>query len=326
MTILFSDRGTPKSYRHMHGFGSHTFKWVNAAGEAFWVKYHFKTETGIQNNTAEEADRLAGADADQATRDLFNHIEQGGEAAWKVKVQVMPIAEGYNYRYNPFDVTKVWSHKDYPLIEIGRLVLNRNPVNYFAEVEQAAFAPSNIVPGIEFSPDKMLQGRLFAYPDAQRYRLGVNHDALPINCPFATKVNTYQRDGLMSFDGNGGNGPNYGPNSKGGPAQAPQYAQHSESVKGHIERAVTYTHAEDNDFVQAGELYRLMTADEQDRLIANIVGHISAASRPTQLRQICHFFRADADYGKRIAAGLNIDLEQEMARMMAGRPAPVAVV
>lgn len=188
----------------------------------------------------------------------------------------MPVDEAYNYRYNPFDVTKVWSHRDYPLIEIGRMVLNRNPVNYFAEVEQVAFSPSNVVPGIEFSPDRMLQGRLFAYPDAQRYRLGINHTSLPINCPFATKANTYQRDGLMSFDGNGGSAPNYGPNSYGGPVQAPQYAEHSEPINGRIERAATYSHAEDNDFVQAGELYRLMNDAEKARLVSNIVGHISA--------------------------------------------------
>ena len=188
VTILFSDRGTPVGYRHMNGYSSHTFKWVNAEGAPVWVKYHFKTESGIRNFSDEEAVALKGTDPDFATRDLFNHIANGGVAAWTLHVQIMPYEDAWTYRFNPFDITKVWPHKDYPLQQVGRLVLNRNPTNYFAEVEQSAFSPSHLVPGIEPSPDKMLQGRLFSYPDTHRHRLGGNYDQIPINCPYASKV------------------------------------------------------------------------------------------------------------------------------------------
>jgi len=188
VTILFSDRGTPYSYRHMNGFSSHTLKFVNTEGTPYWVKLHFKTETGIKNFTAEEATKLAGEDPDWATRDLFNHIAKGGEAAWRVCMQVMPFEQAATYKWNPFDVTKVWPQKDFPLIQFGRMVLNRNPDNYFAETEQSAFSPSHMVPGVEPSPDKMLQGRLFSYPDTHRHRLGPNYDQIPINCPYAARV------------------------------------------------------------------------------------------------------------------------------------------
>src|SRR5215831_20592792 len=221
VTILFSDRGIPRSYRHMHGFGSHTFKWVNGEGKACWVKYHFKTETGISNLTSEEAADVGSRDPDHATRDLFQHIQGGGVAAWKAYVQIMPIKDAETYRYDPFDVTKVWRYKDYPLIPIGRLVLDRNPENFFADIEQAAFSPANFVPGVEPSPDKLLQGRLFSYPDTQRHRLGPNYALIGVNCPFSGRINNYQRDGAMRVDSNGSGQPNYSPNSRGGPMADP---------------------------------------------------------------------------------------------------------
>lgn len=304
VTILFSSRGTPKSYRHMDGFGSHTFMWINAEGKGVWIKYHFKTETGIQNLTQQEATRLAGEDPDNATRDLFNHIKSGGEAAWKLYVQIMPFEDAPKYRFNPFDVTKVWPHKDYPLIPVGRMVLNRNPENYFAEVEQAAFSPGNIVPGIGFSPDKMLQGRIFAYGDAHRYRLGANHQLLPVNRPRATEAINHQRDGAMRFDSNGGPGPNYEPNSFDGIKEAPRHMPFPlpvEGVAGH------HTLSHDDDYVQAGNLYRLMPEAEKTMLVANIVSHLKHAGKDIQRRQVEHFHRADEDYGMRVAKGLGID-------------------
>lgn len=251
VTILFSDRGTPKTYRNMDGFGSHTFKWVNAKGEGVWVKYHFKAKAGIENWTDAEATRMAGEDPDYATRDLFNHIADGKEAEWTAYVQVMPLQDAATYRFNPFDVTKVWPHKDYPLIPFGRLVFNRNPENYFAEVEQAAFAPSNVVPGVEFSPDKMLQGRIFAYADTHRYRIGTNYAHLPINRPLS-QADNYQRDGAMNFTANGGGSANYEPNSVNGPKQAPEYAQQAFEVSGTAAHTPYERHADDDDFVQAG--------------------------------------------------------------------------
>ncbi|GAB4296634.1 MAG: catalase KatA [Oscillatoriaceae cyanobacterium] len=308
VTILYSDRGTPKSYRHMNGYGSHTFQWVNAENQGFWIKYHFISEQGVENFTREEAIRVSGEDPDNATRDLFDAIARGNFSAWKVYVQIMPPAEAATYSFDPFDLTKVWPQKDYPRIPIGRLVLNRNPENYFAEVEQAAFSPSNIVPGIGFSPDKMLQGRLFAYPDAQRYRLGGNYGTLPINCPHATKAANYQRDGLMRFDDNGGSTVNYEPNSCGGPKQAPNPEPPLE-VSGKVDR--TPFPQDDNDYIQAGNLYRVLTADEKARLIDNIVDAMKPVNREIQLRQIPHFYKADPDYGTRVALGLGIDIERE---------------
>lgn len=199
VTILMSDRGIPATLRHMHGFGSHTFKWTNAEGEGVWIKYHFKTEQGVKNLDVNTAAKIAGENPDYHTEDLFNAIENGDYPAWKLYVQIMPLEDANTYRFDPFDVTKVWSQKDYPLIEVGRMVLDRNPENYFAEVEQATFSPGTLVPGIDVSPDKMLQGRLFAYHDAHRYRVGANHQALPINRA-RNKVNNYQRDGQMRFD------------------------------------------------------------------------------------------------------------------------------
>lgn len=310
VTILFSDRGIPYGYRHMNGYSSHTFKWVNAEGKACWVKFHFKTLSGIKNLTVEEAEKLKSTDPDFATRDLFNHLQNGGTAEWKVCVQIMPYEDAWTYRFNPFDVTKVWPHKDYPLVEIGRLVLNRNPENYFAEVEQAAFSPSHLVPGIEPSPDKMLQGRLFSYPDTHRHRLGGNYQQIPINCPYRARVNNYHRDGYFALGNNGGSGPNYEPNSFNGPKEDKSEAEHPQEVSGKIGRW-KQTHPND-DFVQAGNLYRdVLTAEERTRLVNNIVRSLSEVTKEDiKYRAVRNFYRADPEYGTRIAQGLKLDISK----------------
>ncbi|HKQ81884.1 MAG TPA: catalase [Steroidobacteraceae bacterium] len=310
VTVLFSDRGIPRSYRHMHGFGSHTFKWVNAQGEAYWVKYHFKTQAGIQNLTAAEAAEISGRDPDHATRDLFEHIKQGGRAVWKAYVQIMPLAAADTYRYDPFDVTKVWRYKDYPLIPIGQLVLDRNPDNFFAEMEQAAFSPSTLVPGIEPSPDKLLQGRLFSYPDTQRHRLGTNYALIPVNCPYARKATNYQRDGLMRVDGNGGSAPNYSPNSAHGPVADPRAAEQPIPLHGTSGRTEYNQVQRADDFEQAGLLYRVMPEEERARLIANIAGHLGQAQRDVQRRQVQHFLEADIEYGQRVIRALGIEVTE----------------
>lgn len=306
VTILFSDRGIPRSFREMHGFGSHTFKWVNADGAACWVKYHFKTETGIANLTADEAAAVHAKDPDHATRDLFEHIRSGGVAAWKAYVQIMPIEAAETYRYDPFDVTKVWRYQDYPLIPIGRLVLDRNPDNFFADIEQAAFSPSSFVPGIEPSPDKLLQGRLFSYPDTQRHRLGANYAQIPVNCPHATKAANYQRDGQMRIDGNGGSAPNYSPSGRGGPIADPREAEVAVALRGASGRTEYPKANRADDFEQAGLLYRVLREDERARLVSNIAGHLRAAGPEIQRRQVGHFVRADAEYGARVAAALGL--------------------
>ena len=216
VSFLFSDRGTPDGYRHLNGYGSHTFKNVNASGEAVYVKYHFKCDQGIMNLSADEAGALASSDPDYATRDLYNAIAEGKPPSWTMFLQVMTYAQAAACPFDPFDLTKVWSHKAHPLIEVGRIVLNRNPENYFAEVEQLAFAPSHMVPGIEPSPDKMLQARLFSYADTHRHRLGANYQEIPVNKPFNADVRNYQRDGPMQVGANGGGAPNYFPNSFNG--------------------------------------------------------------------------------------------------------------
>jgi catalase len=302
LTILFSDRGTPRSYRHMDGFGSHTFSWINEAGERFWVKYHFKTNQGIENFTGEQAVRMAGIDPDHATRDLFGSIQDGDFPSWRVYVQIMPEGEADRYAFDPFDLTKVWRHADYPLIEIGHLELNRNPENYFAEVEQAAFSPANVVPGISFSPDKMLQGRLFAYADAHRYRLGGNYGLLPVNKPHAAPVHSYQRDGAMRFDGNGGGTPNYQPNSFGGPVDNLRYSEPALRIQGDADR---YDHRIGNDdYTQAGDLFRLMDDAARERLMDNIAGSLGQAPVTIQRRQLAHFEKADRAYAAGVAKRL----------------------
>jgi catalase len=255
---------------------------------------------------------LAGINPDYATEDLFNHIAKGGEAAWKFYVQIMRPEDEPKYRFNVFDITKVWPHSDYPLIPVGRLVLNRNPENFFAEVEQAAFSPSHLVPGIEASPDKMLQGRLFSYPDTHRHRLGVNYQQIPVNCPFAVKggVRNYMRDGFMVVNGNQGKGPNYTPNTFNGPRDAGvQYKEHRPvEVHGVVDR-YRYNHP-NCDFEQPGVFYRkVLTPEQRTRLVNNIVGHMkNVTRRDIQVRAIRNFYKADPEYGSRIAQGVGIDV------------------
>jgi catalase len=309
VTILFSDRGTPQSYRYMNGYSGHTFKWYNHRGDYFWVKIHFKTEQGIRNLTREEAVRMAGADPDHATRDLYQAIERGEYPAWKVYVQIMTPEQVEKYRFDSFDITKVWPHGEAPLTPVGRMVLNRNPENYFAEVEQAAFSPGTLVPGIAASPDKMLQGRLFSYHDTHRHRLGPNYHLLPVNSSRAAPVDNYQRDGFMRFGPNGGGSPNYYPNSFGGPTPDPTAAEPPFDVSGMAARQ-GYTHPND-DFVQAGDLYRkVMTEEDREHLIGNIVAHLGRAQKRIQLRQTALFYKADPEYGRRVAEGLGLDVNE----------------
>lgn len=305
ITVLFSDRGIPDGYRFMHGFGSHTFSVINARGERHWVKWHYKSLQGIKNLSPAEATRLAGTDPDYAQRDLFQAIERGEFPKWRVCMQVMSERQAARHLENPFDVTKTWSQKAFPLIEVGVIELNRNPLNYFAEVEQAAFAPSNVVPGVGLSPDRMLQGRVFAYADAHRYRIGTNFQQLPVNAPQCPYRN-YQRDGAMRFDGNGGAAPNYEPNSYAdAPKQAPAYAEPPLALEGAAHR---YDQREDTDYYShAGALFRLMNEDQRALLIANIVGAMQSVSRDVQLRQLAYFVKADPAYGAGIAKGLGID-------------------
>jgi len=307
VTILFSDRGTPDGYRHMDGFSSHTFSLINANNELFYVKWHFKTKQGIKNFTREGADDMRGQDPDHAQRDLFEAIKNGDFPKWRVCVQIMPEKEAETYHINPFDLTKVWPHGDYPLMEVGELVLDRNPENYFAEVEQAAFDPKNIVPGMGYSPDKMLQARLISYPDAHRYRLGVNYDSLPVNkpqCPF----HTYNRDGAMRFDGNSGSSVNYEPNSFGGPTQDPAFRERPRAVSGTVDR---HNHRLDADYyTQPGNLFRLMKPDARERLIGNIAASLKNAPQRIQELQVQHFFQADPVYGAGVANALGLSVEK----------------
>jgi catalase len=307
VTILFSDRGTPDGYRHMDGFSSHTFSLINAKNELFYVKWHFKTKQGIKNFNREGADDMRGKDPDHAQRDLFEAIKNGDFPKWRVCVQIMPEKAAETYHINPFDLTKVWPHGDYPLIEVGELVLDRNPENYFAEVEQAAFDPKNIVPGMGYSPDKMLQARLISYPDAHRYRLGVNYDSLPVNkpqCPF----HTYNRDGAMRFDGNSGASVNYEPNSFGGPTQDPAFRERPRPVSGTVDR---HNHRLDGDYyTQPGNLFRLMQPDARERLISNIAASLKHAPQRIEELQVQHFFQADPAYGAGVANALGLSIDK----------------
>ncbi|MFH8489481.1 catalase [Streptomyces longisporoflavus] len=304
VTWLMGDRGIPASYRHMNGYGSHTYQWTNEAGEAFFVKYHFKTNQGVRSLSSEQAAELAGKDANSHQTDLLQAIERGVNPSWTLHVQIMPAAEAADYRFNPFDLTKVWPHSDYPLQRVGRLVLDRNPDNVFAEVEQAAFSPNNFVPGIGPSPDKMLQGRLFAYADAHRYRLGVNHTLLAVNAPKAVlggKADNYGRDGLMAANAYGRDRKNYEPNSYDGPAETGKALSAPLAVNGHTGTHEAPLHTKDDHFFQAGELYRLMSAEEQARLVANIAGGLSQVTRDDVIeKNLAHFHAADTEYGKRV--------------------------
>ncbi|WP_330335253.1 catalase [Streptomyces sp. NBC_00536] len=301
ITWLMGDRGIPASYRHMNGYGSHTYQWTNAQGEAFFVKYHFKTNQGIRCLSSEQGAELAGQDGNSHQTDLLQAIERGVNPSWTLYVQIMPAAEAADYRFNPFDLTKVWPHTDYPLQRVGRLVLDRNPDNVFAEVEQSAFSPNNFVPGITASPDKMLQGRLFAYADAQRYRLGVNHTLLPVNAPKAAKAENYGRDGVMALRNGSRHDKNYEPNSHQGPAETGLALGAPLAVSGYTGTHEAPAHTKDDDFFQAGELYRLMSEDAKQRLVANIAGGLSQVTLEDVIeKNLAHFHAADADYGKRV--------------------------
>jgi len=301
LTIDFSDRGLPRSYREMHGFGSHTFSFINANNERFWVKFHLRSEQGIHNLMDDDAKRLIAEDRESAQRDLFESIEKGDFPRWKFYVQIMPEAEASQTPYNPFDLTKVWPHADYPLIEVGVLELNRNPDNYFAEVEQVAMSPANVVPGIGFSPDRMLQGRLFSYGDAHRYRLGVNHHQIPVNkprCPF----HNYHRDGAMRVDGNSGNGPTYEPNSFGVFQEQPDYSEPPLSIEGAADH---WNHREDTDyFTQPRALFNLIGEEERQRMYNRIAEDIQSVPAFIQERQIGIFSEVHPEYGAGVAAAL----------------------
>lgn len=309
VTILFSDRGTPATYRHMNGYSSHTFKWYNDKGEYFWVQYHFKTDQGIKNLTRQEATRLSGEDPNHATRDLYEAIERGDYPSWTLEMQVLTPEQAKDFQWDIFDITKVWPHGEVPPMKVGKLVLDRNPVNYFAEVEQAAFCPGNFVPGIAASPDKMLQGRILSYHDTHIHRLGPNYHLIPVNAPKNAPENSYQRDAFMRVDGNGGGGPNYWPNSFGGPDPDPSSGEPPFAIEGQAGRHPV-EHPND-DFVQAGNLYRkVMTDEDRDHLIGNIVDHLGGAQKRIQMRQTAIFFKADPDYGGRVTRELDLDLKE----------------
>lgn len=314
--FLFSNRGTPYGYRHMNGYSSHTFSFINKENKRHWVKFHFKTDQGIKNFKNDEAVKMKGENPDFAQADLVEAIEAGNFPKWNVKVQIMTEEQAKNYKWNPFDLTKVWPHGDFPLMDLGVMELNEVPENYFAEVEQSAFAPAHVVDGINYSPDKMLQGRLLSYPDAHRYRLGTNYEQIPVNrCPYA--VNNYERDGFMRVDGNQGRKPNYFPNSfddiKPDEAHKKMYDEELDSCM-----AATFDRnapGEDDHYTQPGIFYREVLNDEEKTdLVDNIVGGMNGIEEVHKeaivMRQLCHFFRADADLGMRIAKGVGIDMEK----------------
>ena len=307
VTITMSDRGIPATYRHMHGFGSHTFSLINADNERFWVKFHFHTQQGIKNLTDAEAEAICGKCRESHQEDLYTSIEKGNFPKWTMFIQVMPEKEAANCPYNPFDLTKVWYHKDYPLIEVGQFELNRNPENYFAEVEQSAFNPATVVPGIGFSPDKMLQGRLFSYGDAQRYRLGVNHQQIPVNaprCPF----HNYHRDGMMRVDGNHGSTIGYEPNSYGEWQEQPEANEPPLTLEGVADH---WNHREDNDYyTQPRKLFQLMSSEEQQALFGNTARAMGDAPKEIKLRHIGNCMKVDSVYGKGVADALDISLDE----------------
>jgi len=305
ITIVMSERGIPASYRHMHGFGSHTFSFINTQNVRYWVKFHLKSQQGVRNLTDAEAETLIGKDRESHQRDLFENLEQGNFPKWTLYVQIMPEADAGTMAYNPFDLTKVWSHKDYPLMQVGIMELNRNPENFFAEVEQSAFNPANIVPGIGFSPDKMLQGRLFSYGDAQRYRLGVNHHLIPVNAP-RCPAHSYHRDGTMRVDGNFGGTIGYEPNDQGEWQEQPDF---SEPPLNLAHAADHWDHREDSDYYsQPGALFRLMSAAQQQALFDNTARSMRGVPPEIQIRHINHCFKADSAYGAGIAKVLGIPL------------------
>jgi len=301
VSFLFSGRGTPDGHRHMNGYGSHTFKLVNEQNEAVYCKFHVKTNQGIKNLTTARAHQLGADDPDYSTRDLYNSIAAGNFPSWSMYIQVMTFAEAEKFRWNPFDLTKIWPHSEYPLIPVGRLTLNRNPANYFTEVEQSAFCPAHMVPGIEASPDKMLQGRLFSYVDTHLHRLGANYKQLPINCPYNARVRNYQRDGPACYTTGGqDDAPNYFPNSFSGPVDSKQYLEEMKAGKfgGDVGR---YNDADDDNFTQVGNFWRKVLNDkERQELAQNIAGHLKDAQEFIQKRAVHNFSQADPAYGAAI--------------------------
>ena len=308
VTITMRDRGIPLSYRHMNGYGSHTFSLISTAGERHWVKFHFKTQQGIKCITDEEAEALVGRDRESHQRDLYESIEKGDFPRWKMQIQIMTEKDADSCSFNPFDLTKVWPHGDYPMIDVGILELNRNPENYFADVEQAAFNPANIVPGVGFSPDKMLQGRLFSYGDAQRYRLGVNHHLIPVNkprCPF----HSFHRDGAMRVDGNHGSTLGYEPNSYGEWQEQKDYSETPLSIEG---TAAHWNHREDNDdyFSQVANLFKLMSTEQQKTLFENTSRAMGDAPRDIKVRHIGNCLKTDLTYGEGVAKAMDISMDE----------------
>jgi len=308
VTITMSDRGIPFSFRHMHGFGSHTFSMINAKNERVWVKFHLVCQQGIKTLTDAEAEAIIAKDRESNQRDLLGSIDRGDFPKWKMFIQVMTEEQAEKMPYNPFDLTKVWYKKDFPLIEVGYFELNRNPDNYFAEVEQAAFNPANVVPGIGFSPDKMLQGRLFSYGDAQRYRLGVNHHQIPVNAP-RCPVNSYHRDGQMRVNNNAGSTLAYEPNSYGEWQEQPGFKEPPLSIKG---PADNWNFREDDDdyYTQPGKLFRLMTPAQQKVLFENTARAMGDAPKQIKIRHIGNCLKADPAYGKGVADALGISLDE----------------
>ena len=309
VTITMSDRGIPASYRHMHGFGSHTYSLINAKNERIWVKFHLHTQQGIKNLTDQQAEMLVGKCRESHQRDLFDSIENGDFPKWTMKIQVMTDAQAKKHKDNPFDLTKVWSQKQFPLIEVGVMELNKNPENYFADVEQAAFNPANIVPGIGFSPDKMLQGRLFSYGDAQRYRLGVNHHLIPVNaskCPF---LNMFHRDGQMRTDGNYGATLGYEPNGYGEWQEQPEFKEPPLELSGAADH---WNHRDDDGdyYSQAGDLFRLMSKEQQQVLFENTARAMGDAPKEIKVRHIKNCMQADDAYGRGVAKELKIELSE----------------
>ena len=313
--ILMSDRGTPFSYRHMHGFGSHTFSLFNKNNERVWVKFHFKTLQGIKNFTEKEANEMKGIDLDQAQRDMVEAIAKKDFPKWSLQIQVMTDEQAKNYNWNPFDITKVWFHNDFPLIDVGIMELNEIPENYFRDVEQSAFDPAHVVDGIGYSPDKLLQGRLLSYPDAQRYRLGVNYEQIPVNkCPYA--VSNYQRDGFMQVGDNGGANPNYRPNSFDDIIVDKNYKEPPMQLESSVADWFDRNENDDDHFTQPGILFR-NAMNEQDRknLISNIVSSMSGicGEKKAEIinRQLSHFFRADSQLGMAVAKGLEVTIDEK---------------
>ncbi|WP_196894786.1 catalase [Aureivirga marina] len=318
--ILMSDRGIPKSHRFMNGYGSHTFSFINDKEELVFVKFHFKTAQGIENLTAEEAAQVKSQDMDHAQRDLVEAIDRGDFPKWNMKIQIMTEKEAEEFQWNPFDLTKVWPHGDFPLIDVGVLELNEIPDNFFAHVEQAAFSPSNVIPGIGFSPDKMLQGRIFSYPDAHRYRLGVNHNSLPVNkCPFA--VNNYHKDGLMRFDDNRGSSPNYYPNSFDNSEPYDGIDLNNCPHQPKDKRIGTFdrNHNDDDHYSQPGKLFEIMPEDAKQRTIKNISDSMKGITgiKKEEIinRQLCHFFRANVTLGMGIARELGVSIDMDKMKM-----------